>query len=44
MRRQQNVITRNALASVENAYNDKISMLKEKLQNERKERHVAGVA
>ncbi|CAK67324.1 unnamed protein product (macronuclear) [Paramecium tetraurelia] len=44
MRRQQNIITRNALASVENAYNDKISMLKDKLQNERKERHVAGVA
>ncbi|CAD8152159.1 unnamed protein product [Paramecium pentaurelia] len=44
MRRQQNIITRNALASVENAYNDKITMLKEKLQNERKERHVAGVA
>ncbi|CAK82042.1 unnamed protein product (macronuclear) [Paramecium tetraurelia] len=44
VRRQQNIITRNALASVENAYNDKISMLKEKLQNERKERHVAGVA
>ncbi|CAD8060160.1 unnamed protein product [Paramecium sonneborni] len=44
MRRQQNIITRNALASVENAYNDKITMLKEKLQNERKDRHVAGVA
>ncbi|CAD8147292.1 unnamed protein product [Paramecium pentaurelia] len=44
MRRQQNIITRNALSSVENAYNDKITMLKEKLQNERKERHVAGVA
>ncbi|KAM3145376.1 hypothetical protein pb186bvf_002420 [Paramecium bursaria] len=42
-RRQQNIIARNALTSIENAYNDKISMLREKLQNERKERQQSGV-
>lgn len=37
-------MARNALTSIENAYNDKINMLKEKLTNERKDRHVSSVA
>ena len=31
-------MTRNALTSIENAYNDRIQMLKEKLRQERAER------
>ena len=43
-KKQRNEDTKNVLMSIENAYRDKIEMLKDNLKARRKERHVAGMA